>query len=145
MTVNRSIYVGVYLKVYMPKEKYVAGMVCQRCSWSPRGEKAVYCTSCGSPLSSVEKERMKYFGHLLEEVFKDENRFSYVHPPKAYDYILVIGNTRGQSGYINIDDYECESEIPNNVADGDWQTLVTALSEHGIAFERKYGIVNYYS
>lgn len=144
MSIDRSIYIGHYLRVWMPKEKHREGMgTCPNCS---NRDTSKFCGNCGNEMVFGTIETLPGIYDYCEEVFGDEDRFSDAYIENDLDYIIVLENNSDALGYLRLDDYELEQNLPDeNERSDDWQILINALTKDGIRYERRFGIVNYYS
>lgn len=138
MSISKTVYIGPYLRVYMPKEKYKDGS--GRCPTCGETSYAKFCKNDGSEIQEVEKECLSDFFDFCESVFGNGDQFATANDNTNYK--IVIANLPGQGG-LYIED-EREYKIPNNYLSDDWQKLIGALQKARIDFESHYGIVSFF-
>lgn len=147
MSNDRRVYVGTYLKVWMPKveEPSLLGK-CPKC-----GETSgmPFCGLCGVPVSFGTTERMADFYDYAEEVFGEEKSEGYLFCYNADNFYLIFPNLLEMKcgEHITVKSYyeeDLETPIPEEgFKHPAWQTMMDALIKDGIGFEIGYGIVNY--
>ncbi len=141
MSSSQSVYIGVYFKVFMPKEKYISGeRQCPKCSKYVSSE---FCPNDGVRTAEIEKERLSDFYELCESVFGDGDQFS-TGNIDSNDFEIVMANSDNQPGHLYVED-EIEQKLPKEDYSGDWQILSNALDERGIKYEKHFGVVSYWS
>lgn len=144
MSISQSVYIGCYLRVYMPKE-IVPNHIgkCPKCGQSSSRK---FCDRDGAELVFGTIERMSDFGEWAEKHLGDEDMFYAANTEwkDAPDYAIVLANRSTQSGHVSVDD-ELETEIPPVEFFGDWITLMGHLELSGIRYEKKFGVVSYWS
>jgi len=140
MSVNKYVYVGVYFKVYLPKEKYYIGIgKCPKCHDNVFGE---FCPRDGEKTSRIELERMIDFYEFCGSVFGDEGKFQ--NGNISYeDFEIFMANRDNQPGHVCVG-AETEQMLPAEDYSGDWQLLADALDERSIKYEKHFGIVSYW-
>ena len=140
MSSSQSVYIGVYFKVYMPKEKYVSGE--RQCPQCQKYLSSEFCPKDGTKTFEIEKERLSDFYDLCETVFGNGDQFSTGNIDES-DFNIVIANTEGQPGHLHVGE-ETEQSLPKEDYSGDWQVLSNALDERGIRYEKRFGVVSYW-
>lgn len=139
---EKYVYIGVYFKVFMPKEKYeTGGVACQKC------DKKFYsgfpfCPQCGAKTEPVFAERLQDFGEFCERVSGDEDWFS-TGNIDASDYYIVMANSSDQPGHLHVRN-ELEQTLPKEDYSGDWIALAEALDASGIRHEKFFGVLVYW-
>lgn len=143
MGVNRTVYIGHYLRVWMPKEKHTSVMgTCPNCE---RKNASMFCPHCGGPLVFGITETLPGIYDYCKMVFDNEDRFFNRGFEDEMDYIIVLENNSNPLGCLQLDDYKTEQELPDkDERHEDWTVLTDALSKDDIKYEQRFGIVNYY-
>jgi len=147
MSNDRRIYVGTYLKVWMPKveEPSLLGK-CPKC-----GETSgmPFCGMCGVTVAFGTTERMADFYDYAEEVFGEDDADDLFSAGMEDEFYLVFPNSFDMKcgEHVTVErHYESDLETPipeegfKHLA---WQKLIDALIKDYIGFEIGYGIVNY--
>jgi len=148
MSNDRFVYVGTYLKVWMPKieEKSRTG-TCSQCDSVMHYSK--FCPHCGSPIVFGTIERMSSFYDFAEEIFGEDEADSLFSQDMEDDFYLIFPNHSemkcgehvGTKAYYEED---LETPIPEEGFKHEaWGKLTANLWAKGIAYEICYGIVNY--
>lgn len=141
---TQDVYIGPYLRVWMPKEKSMAfPSRCKHCK-EPVQYKANFCPHCGLPIAYEEVEYLPSFGNYCEEKFGDPDLFRGMRIA-GLDYILVGGNSEQEYAIFTAHDDIGEYDLPPRDFSGTWEDLKNALTADGITFEERYGAVVYYS
>jgi len=147
MSNDRYIYVGTYLKVWMPKieEPLLLGK-CPQC-----GETSgmPFCGMCGVHTVFGTTKRMSSFYDYAEEIFGEDEADGLFSLDMEDDFFLVFPNHQdmkcgehiGTKAYYEED---LETPIPEEGFKHEaWGKLTANLWAKGIAYEICYGIVNY--
>lgn len=144
MSADRNIYIGHYLRIWMPKEERKSPMgACQYCTMK---QSTKFCSECGGKVIFGEIGYLPGICDYCEKVFGNEDGFFNLNIEGEKDYIIVLENRLDTPGCLRLDDYDTEQELPNKDERGDdWQVLMDALTKDGIKYEMRFGIVNYYS
>lgn len=141
MSSSQSVYIGVYFKVYMPKEKYISGeRQCPKCKKYVSSE---FCPNDGTKTIEIEGERLSDFYDLCQSVFGDGDQFQTGNIDNN-EFAIVMANSDNQPGHFYVSD-EIEQPLPQEDYSGDWQILANALDERGIKYEKHFGVVSYWS
>jgi hypothetical protein len=140
MSSEKYVYIGVYFKVYMPKEKYQSSQ--KQCPYCHRYTHADFCSTDGNRTVAFEQERLTDFYDLCQEAFGYGDQFSTgnIHND---EFAIVLGNSSDQPGYIIVED-DTEQELPKEDFSGDWQLLADFLDGRGIKYEKHFGVVAYW-
>ena len=144
MSIDQTVYVGCYLRVYMPMETVNNHIgKCPKCGQSSSRK---FCDRDGAELVFGTIERMSSFSTWAEENLGDEDMFytANVEWKTHPGYEIVLANKSTQSGHVSVGD-ELETEIPPVEFFGDWITLMGHLELSGIRYEKKFGVVSYWS
>ena len=147
MSNDRFVYVGTYLKVWMPKAEEPS--LLGKCSLCNQRAGTPFCGLCGSPIVFGTTERMIRFYDYADEIFGEEEADSLFHQDMEDDFYLIFPNHSemkcgehvGTKAYYQED---LETPIPEEgFKHPAWQKLIDALIKDFIGFEIGYGIVNY--
>lgn len=142
MSTNLSVYAGVYLRVYMPKEKYIdRDRICPAC------EKFMFSKFCpydGNETLEIEKQRQSSFYDFCQSVFGDGDRFS-TRNIDSENFVIIMANLDSQPGHAYVNDEKIEQSLPKEDYSGDWEILTIALDKNGIKYDKCFGIVSYWS
>lgn len=139
---SKYVYIGVYFKVFMPKEECLTGgVLCKKCGKTFYGGFS-FCPQCGSKTDTVTSQRMKNFGDFLLDVFGDEDKFS-TGNIDAKDFFVAMANSADQPGYSHVSD-RLEQSIPSEDYSGDWIELGEALDAQKIPYEKHFGVIVYW-
>lgn len=144
MSISQSVYIGCYLRVYMPTEEKINPIgQCVRCG---RKRSTRFCDDDGGEVAFEMEKRMMNFHSWAEDKLGDEDMFATASTEwnEDLDYQIVIANKKSQSGHINVGN-EQETDIPPVEFFGDWITLMGHLEMSGIRYEKKFGVVSYWS
>lgn len=137
-----NVYVGKYLKVWLPTEKEEEyNWRCKVCG--TYGSKNCFCEECGAKLEPVLTDCMIDHYDFCEEVFCGEDKFLGVIDDDN-DYVFVMPNCKAQKGGVFIDNLDTEAPLPNDKLTGDWIVLMDAYDERGIKYEKKEGILQWW-
>ena len=150
MSVDRNIYIGWYLKVWMPKETVDSGKAtCQECGNSYYGS-INFCSECGGRLVPETTEEPCCFEDYIEEAFGEEQYEFYnaYRDPYTYrDFVIVMPNVESMDWGKYVDEYALEQAI--NINDPElepkWKRLVERMESDHIKYAVKCGVVNYTS
>jgi hypothetical protein len=151
MGVSRRIYIGWYVKVWLPKEKTEA--LTKKCPNCDRFGYHVFCPVCGNELQPIEIEKLQHPYDYLERVFPDEGceaYFTYKHPggntTNTSGFIVYVPSRKGMNGF-HLDEYEFEQKLDYTyigVTHPAWEKLIKQLEADGIKHELKCGVINSY-
>ena len=150
MSVDRNIYIGWYLKVWMPKKVVLSEMAtCQNCDNSYYGS-INFCPECGNKLIPGATEEQRCLEEYIEETFgEDQNEFYNVYrdPYTDRDFVIVMPNVESMDWGEYVDEYALEQAI--NINDPElepkWKRLVERMESDHIKYAVKCGVVNYAS
>jgi len=147
MSNDRFVYVGTYLKVWMPK--VVENAVFGKCPKCNQRAGTPFCALCGVPIIFGTTERMSDFFDFAEEIFGDDEADGLFCQFPEDDFYLIFPNHSemkcgehvGTKAYYEED---LETQIPEQGFKHEaWGKLTANLWAKGIAYEICYGIVNY--
>jgi len=148
MSNDRRIYVGTYLKVWMPK--VVENAVFGKCPKCNQRAGTPFCALCGVPIIFGTTERMADFYDYAEEVFgEDDDADDLFSVDMEDEFYLVFPNSFDMKcgENVTVERYygsDLETPIPEEgFKHPAWQKLIDALMKDYIGFEIGYGIVNY--
>lgn len=151
MSMHRQTYIGCYLLAKLPTitERQYYGE-CPDCKRTTR-----YDTSpChGQPVFFPMRDRMMSLYEFLEREWGKANAeiFYSADEYEPDGWVVVLGNRRDLLYYtfINLPDeteaVKPEIPMPQGTFIGDWQRLIDTFAERGIEYQKKYGIVTYWS
>lgn len=143
MSVDHSLYVGVYLRAVMPTVVQPSGnRQCGACGRKTSPD-VLFCPRDGYATQPYDTEVSLSLYEFLSEEFDDGDLFAAVYN-SSDGSTLVLANHGQQPGHIHVGN-DLEYDMPPNDFTGDWVPLMAALDAQGIPYERRYGIVSYYS
>lgn len=158
MGYNSTVYVGPYVKVYLPKvDNTEEIMTCPEKNCSNHGKRSgssKFCDKCGAEIKLVSFIRKESFNihQVLYDLSIEDNFFvvtqEEIGSKKPDDFVLFLPNCRDQGGY-NVNEHECgEFNFPDIhydfFAHEDWIELIKVLTDQNLKFEKKIAIVRYY-
>ena len=152
MSVDRTVYIGWYLKVWMPKESTDTGKrVCPACRTTRYHEK--FCSICGKELTIKEDEIPLDVYDYLDKVFGEEcgeSYFTFEHSSpfeeQKEDFVVILPNNSDMKCGYYLDEHEFEQPLAfGQVTHRAWCTLTDSLAEDGIKHQFVCGVINYYS
>lgn len=143
---NLHVHIGVYLKVFFPKEPVVKKVaVCSKCN---KRIDSPYCPDCGGRMELREIETLNYSPDGIYEFCNKHygfgDRFSGVF--WKGDYQIVASNEFPDSS-LNVSEWtddRSEFAIPPNEFSPEWVDLMGKLDANGIKYEKCYGIIYYW-
>ena len=151
MSVDRTVYIGWYLKVWMPKKEIES---CKKfCPECGEGYYNKFCPDCGHALQPLVQEVPQDIYDYLDKVFGEEcgeSYFTSVHDnpmgePEEDLVIILPNNSDMKCGYY-LDEHEFEQPLAfGQVTHRAWDTLVESLTTDCIKHKLVCGVVNYYS
>lgn len=136
------IYIGCYLRVWMPKIKRPADK--GRCPDCQETVNTPFCPQCGHETNFPVVELFDSFGisNICKEVFGYEMVFFSLEPEANSDEYLVVLANYDQPGFY-VTDWLRENKIIKEDWSGDWDKLLKALDDKGIKYEKRFGVVGY--
>lgn len=157
MGYNTTVYVGPYVKVYLPEVDSTEDiMTCPENDCSNHGKRvsSKFCDKCGAEIKLVPFIRKKSFNiyQALEDRIDEDNFFvatqEWIGSDEPDDFVLFLSNCRDQGGY-DIDEHDYgEFTFPDThhdfFAHEDWAELIKVLTDLNLKFEKKTAIVRYY-
>jgi len=151
MSVDRTVYIGWYLKVWMPEdEKESSKRFCPECG---KGFYGNFCSECGHVLQPVTIRVPRDVYDYLDKVFGEEcgeSYFTSVHDnpmgEPEEDFVIILPNNSDMKCGYYLDEHEFEQPLAfGQVTHRAWCTLTDSLAEDGIKHQFVCGVVNYYS
>ena len=153
MGVSRSVYIGWYLKVWLPKETADSGKnECGSCK-ETFSQPAKFCPNCGNKLVKKLGEKPIHPYDYIDRVFGDEDcemYFTYDHPggmmvTNKSGFVVYLPNHKDMKCGFWLDEYDFEQELAwGTVTHKAWDTLIDSLGADGIKHELKCGVINSY-
>ncbi len=141
MSMEKHVYVGPYLRVWMPtvKEKSYYRK-CPQCKTDEGGN---FCPNCGSATTYPIVDKKVNLDELLLEEGLDEEMF--FTPEIDLPYLIVLPNRSiRQGGLVLFEDETGEYEMPKGQQGDDWMTLGSLLTKKNIRFESCQGVIGYW-
>lgn len=158
MGYDKTVYVGPYVKVYLPKVGNKEEiMTCPKKDCSNHGKRArasKFCGKCGEEIKLVPFTRKRSFNiyQALEDRIDEDNFFvatqEWIGSNEKEDFVLFLPNCGEQGGH-NIDEHEYgeysfTDTHYDSFAHEDWTELIEVLTDLKLKFEKKIAIVKYY-
>lgn len=154
----RQLYFGPYMRVWMPEiiaSNDIQTCVNEKCEKHGEYLHTKFCPYCGSEVKNVTLQKPSQLGlhEFLEKELNDEDMFTAVYPDNV-GFIIVVSNRRSSQGGKFLDDDGVETEFvilsdsPMDMSDfekEDWKKFANALGKKKIAFEKKIGVLQWYS
>ena len=159
MSIDRNLYVGPYICIWMPEIKYKYNIeTCsnESCREHKRYINSRYCPTCGNMVSDqeFEEERVQELHEFLTVEFDDGDMFRGVKAGHSLDYAIAAPNRPEQGGLYFEDENDVEIinflKMPVDMIEvefekRDWRHLTAILDSKKILYEKRIGILQWYS
>jgi len=151
MSMSMNIYLGPYLainKVKIPSERKEITCPNTKCEFYGRYMNSKFCDGCGNRIAQVTVPIEIDFDYydMMEVEFGNGDLLSRPYMDKD-DFDFLIANSGGQGG-LHID-HQDENEIPITTetlpSGGDWDKVCKALDDRKMTYQKRYGLLTWYS
>jgi hypothetical protein len=138
MSVRMSVYVGPVVVVDLLRKTQKVKTWVRMCPECKEWRDSKFCPSCGCATERVEEERNEEI--LLHEILEDSDLDNKYEMFSNYDNMIGLGHTEGISTWLEGDE-EIVDFPERRITVEDIEDLAKVLSDHGLEFKLRHGIV----